>query len=86
MKAIKKKPASLYSKKEKISKSEYFMLIGLLAVTAEHMKALDVIELSIGKILGEKPKYGHAGDAVYGKYSIDQLMDKTCLKVVKNAN
>lgn len=76
----------LYTEKTEISQFEYHMLIGLLEVSKQHSRSLDIIKKSVAQILGEKNDIGHAGDAIWGDYSADQLLEKSEIKVTENAN
>jgi hypothetical protein len=69
--------------KRKISKSDYFKLIGLLALANGHNERLREINTAVRSITEEEDEYGHSSDAVYSDYSADQLLKKLDLTVSK---
>lgn len=75
-----------YTEKTEISKEEYYMLIGLMAVGSEHIRAVKVVENAIAKILGEKDENGWAGQAAYGDYQAADILKKVGIKVIENGN
>lgn len=68
--------------KTEITKLEYWQIIGLLTIAAQHNEALKEIEKSLRKVTGEESEFGHCGDAIYCDYSADELIKKLKLKVV----
>jgi hypothetical protein len=69
-------------KKRMIKKSEYFTLVGLLALAKENNKQNEKILEAVSKITEEKEyDSGHSADAVYGSLSADELLKKFGIKV-----
>ena len=60
----------------RISREDYYKLIGLLALATEHNRALGVIEGAAYEITKETQEYGHTSDAVAQSYTADELLRK----------
>jgi hypothetical protein len=71
----------LYTEVTEISHEDYVSLAGLLAIAREHNATLRTIERAIAKILGEQEDNGHAGDAVWSDYSVNELLSKSGITV-----
>lgn len=72
-----------YTEKTKVSKTEYLQLVGLLTLAeAANKKQRDILK-AVMAITGETDNCGHSGDAVYGDYSADELLEKLGIKVHK---
>ena len=65
----------------RISREDYYKLIGLLALATEHNRALGVIEGAAYEITKETQEYGHTSDAVAQSYTADELLRKLGIEV-----
>lgn len=74
----------LYTTKETITRGEYITLAGLLAIGQRHEQEQQLIIREIAQVLGEKPDEGHASDALYSNYSVDELLRKSAITVVES--
>lgn len=66
-----------YTEKTSITRGEYVTLTGLLAIADRHRRELDLIASEVAGIIGETEEHGHADDAVYCSYSVDELLRKS---------
>jgi hypothetical protein len=70
-----------------ITRSEYFMLVGLSTLAHYHHRGLNDIELAACSITGDKPNDNqHTSDFIFNETPIspagvDQLLDKLGVKV-----
>lgn len=66
---------------KKVNESQYWQIIGLLALAMKFQKQLEYIEEAIGDTLGIEGKsgyYGHISDMVYGSEGadVDTLLER----------
>lgn len=72
---------SRYTEKTVISREEYVSLAGLLALGRDVMRDERRLVAAVAKILGEDGENGHAPDAIYSEYSVDDLLQKSGITV-----
>jgi hypothetical protein len=68
--------SKLYPCKASITRTEYLQLLGLLTVAKRHTAMLRELIPAVREILGQQEDRGHADDAVWGDYSIEELLEK----------
>jgi hypothetical protein len=64
-----------------IPRSDYYKLVGLLTIAAQHEAALKEIEKATLSITGDEEN-GHTSDAVYGSRTVDELLKLLKITVV----
>jgi hypothetical protein len=69
------------SQKKTVTKSEYLQLVGLLTLAKKHNEWLEDLRVAALAITQEADEHGHTGDAVYGDYSADMLLDRLNITV-----
>ena len=72
-------------KVKKITKDEYFQVIGLLAAAHYHNSVIDDHRKMLMKLLGEEDEYemGYCCDAVHGVYTADELLEQLVIDVAE---
>lgn len=73
--------SKLYPCKESISTPEYYQVMGLLMLAKQHVASLADIEKALRSITGDVTEHGHCGDACYGDYTADHLLDLLDIRV-----
>lgn len=70
-----------------ISKEKYYQVVGILSIAQSCMERLTGLELGLADVLEVREDndisnyYGHVSDAIYGGYSVNQLLECLNLKV-----
>lgn len=72
---------SKYTKKTKVSKTEYLQIMGLLVLGKQHHDAVNAIERALAALTGDESEWGHCGDAIFGDYSAKELLGKLDIKI-----
>ena len=68
----------------KISKTDYYKLIGLRHLATMKNKELEDLALAVSEITGEKlddSNYGHASDFIYSEMTVESLLKKLDVEV-----
>jgi hypothetical protein len=67
--------------KNKITKTEYYTILGLLHLGREYITKADDVCKAIRELVEEDNDIGHCSDAVYCKYTVDELLEKLKISV-----
>ena len=75
----------------KLKKTDYYKVVGLLALADGHRRAMEDITKALVEITGEKADpsgsdyYGHVSDAVWSGYSADEMLAKLAAQKKREA-
>ena len=70
------------TKRQLITKNEYYQLLGLLLIAQNHNKAIQEVLTAMLSITKEEAQFGHTADTVWDiDGTIDELLEKLQLKV-----
>ncbi len=73
-----------YTDKTEITETEKLQLIGLLVLAKAGNERMKDILKAVMAITGEKDDMGHSSDAVYGDYTVDELLENLGITVSAN--
>lgn len=71
--------------KTTLTRTEYLEVTGVLTLAAYHLRFLEECEKGLVEILGGDGG-GHVGDAIFSKYTTDELLGKLNITVEKGAH
>lgn len=67
-----------------ITENQYYQLVGLLTLSKHYNKKIQDIVKACKEITEEASEFSHTEDAVYSDFTVDQLLDRLDITVVKN--
>jgi hypothetical protein len=75
-----------YTEKTTVTEDEYIRLAGLLVIGHDLVQQEERVVRNVALILGEDPANpGHASDAVFNGYTVDQLLEKSDITLKREA-